>query len=86
MNSTDVPIATPDMVLINIMSNTIKENGYDVYISGEGADELGGYPSYLKMLVETYNPNEHNLYKGKFISTRHVQSFLKKKNVGFGRY
>lgn len=83
MNSTDVPIATPDMVLINIMSNTIKENGYDVYISGEGADELGGYPSYLKMLVETYNPNEHNLYKGKFISTRHVQSFFEEEKCRF---
>tara|TARA_Y100001933_G_C18978857_1_gene555837 strand:- start:73 stop:1950 length:1878 start_codon:yes stop_codon:yes gene_type:complete len=43
----DCPLVTPDIVLLGQLSRKVKSDGYSVCLFGEGADELGGYPSYL---------------------------------------
>jgi asparagine synthase (glutamine-hydrolysing) len=48
----DYPIGSPDIILLYILSKKLKELGIKVCLFGEGADELGGYPSYLSMDLE----------------------------------
>lgn len=46
---TDYPIGAQDIVLFYLLSKYLRKNGIKICMFGEGADELGGYPSYLTM-------------------------------------
>ena len=43
----DTPVATPDMLLTHFLACRLRRDGIRVCVFGEGADELGGYPSYV---------------------------------------
>ena len=43
----DTPVATPDTLLTHFLARRLHRDGIRVCMFGEGADELGGYPSYL---------------------------------------
>lgn len=44
----DVPIGDPNSVLMFLLSKKSRELGRNVLMVGEGGDEIGGYPKYLK--------------------------------------
>lgn len=48
----DVPIGAPDVVALYLLAEQARSDGAKVCFVGEGADELGGYPSYLRMAHE----------------------------------
>lgn len=60
----DVPIGDPNSVLMFILSNISKELKRNVLMVGEGGDEIGGYPKYLKH-HKRYNllKNTPNIFK-----------------------
>jgi asparagine synthase (glutamine-hydrolysing) len=43
----DIPVPTPDMLLTHLLARRLRRDGIRVCLFGEGADELGSYPSYL---------------------------------------
>ncbi|WP_018884767.1 asparagine synthase (glutamine-hydrolyzing) [Paenibacillus massiliensis] len=45
----DGPVGAQDIILFYMMSKRLNQQGYKICVLGEGADECGGYPSYLKM-------------------------------------
>jgi asparagine synthase (glutamine-hydrolysing) len=49
---TDSPVGSPDMILFRLLAGVLRMNNRVVCLVGEGADELGGYPSYLKLVDE----------------------------------
>ena len=49
----DIPVATPDMVLLHALGRHLRNRSLRICLIGEGADEIGGYPSYLSV------PDEH---------------------------
>ncbi|MCB9263176.1 MAG: asparagine synthase (glutamine-hydrolyzing) [Flavobacteriales bacterium] len=53
----DVPIGDPNSVLMFILSKMSRELERNVLMVGEGGDEIGGYPKYLK------HQNRFNLIK-----------------------
>ena len=75
----DTPIFWPDMVLMYVISKTLKKRGIKVVIIGEGGDELTAYPQYFKML------KVYNLYNRFKPVIRFVRPFLSKL-VSFGDY
>jgi asparagine synthase (glutamine-hydrolysing) len=50
---TDSPVASPDVILFRLLAGVLRSQDRVVCLVGEGADELGGYPSYLT-LVDQY--------------------------------
>jgi asparagine synthase (glutamine-hydrolysing) len=47
----EAPLATPDMALTYLFARRMARNGTRVCLQGEGADEIGGYPSYLAAMA-----------------------------------
>jgi len=45
--SHDCPLGANDVLLLFLLSKELRRSGIRVCLFGEGADELGGYPSYL---------------------------------------
>jgi asparagine synthase (glutamine-hydrolysing) len=45
----DFPAGDPNTILMYLISKKVKELGLTVILVGEGGDELGGYPYYLKI-------------------------------------
>ncbi len=46
----DMPIGDPNSILMYILAKETKKNGRHILMVGEGGDEIGGYPKYLKTL------------------------------------
>lgn len=46
------PLAANDALLLYVLSRDLKRRGVHICFMGEGADELGGYPSYLSYQKE----------------------------------
>lgn len=44
----DAPAGAPDVPLVHVAARRLRDAGIRVCLVGEGADELGGYPSYLE--------------------------------------
>lgn len=48
----DMPIGDPNTPLMYLLSKIAKQNGAKVLLVGEGGDEIGGYPVYLRLNEE----------------------------------
>lgn len=48
----DYPTGSPDIILMYILSSHARKNGTIVCLVGEGGDEIGGYPQYLRAMKE----------------------------------
>lgn len=53
----DMPVGDPNTALMYLISKVTKQNGAKVMLVGEGGDELGGYPIYLKLNKEVQRFN-----------------------------
>ncbi len=64
------PIATPDMVLVSHLCHNLARDGIRVLMTGDGADELGGYPSYRSFAALDATPGQDGAFGS---SQRHIQ-------------
>lgn len=81
LNSIAEPYPFTDVYVIKPLLEKMYLCGISVCLTGEGADELGGYNEYIHMarLAQLLNEKKHikyeNTYEGKYISGRHIPGF-----------
>jgi len=81
----DYPAGDPNTILMYLISKRVKELGLTVILVGEGGDEIGGYPYYLKINDEFKYLNLFNSLPQFLKNSLYNISPLKaKKFLGFG--
>ena len=81
LNNIAEPYPFTDVYIIKQLLEKMNQCGMNACLTGEGADELGGYREYIHMakLAQLLNEKEHlryeNTYEGKYISGRHIPGF-----------
>jgi asparagine synthase (glutamine-hydrolysing) len=86
----DLPAGAPDAALLLLVACAARANGRIVCILGEGADELGGYPSYLDLPAAVVEPGRDSSRARAMLAEtaprrRHVQSFSEEEKTRMWR-